>query len=98
MTFFVGGNATCTAPNIITPNGDGINDAFVIPCLETGNFLQNEVSIFNQWGDEIYRSAPYNNDWRGTYNGEDVPAGTYYYVIAFDRNTEPTAGFLVIER
>ncbi len=91
-------NNSCVVPTIITPNGDNVNDAFVIPCIATGNFPRNEVIIFNQWGDELFRASPYNNDWRGTYNGEDVPAGTYYYVISYDRNTEPTAGFLVIER
>ncbi len=94
----IGEDASCIVPTIMTPNNDGVNDVFMIPCIETGNFPGNEVIIFNQWGDEIYRSAPYTNNWRGTYNGEDVPAGTYYYVIAFDRNTEPTAGFLIIER
>ena len=82
----------------MTPNNDGVNDRFMIPCIETGNFPGNEVIIFNQWGDEIFRAAPYTNDWRGTHNGEDIPAGTYYYVISFDRNTEPTAGFLLVER
>ena len=94
----VGEDASCIIPTIMTPNNDGVNDVFMIPCIETGNFPGNEVIIFNQWGDEIYRSAPYTNNWRGTYNGEDIPAGTYYYVISFDRNTEPTAGFLIIER
>ena len=94
----IGEDASCIVPTIMTPNGDGVNDVFMIPCIETGNFPGNEVIIFNQWGDEIYRSAPYRNDWRGTFNGEDIPAGTYYYVIGFDRNTEPKAGFLIIER
>ena len=94
----VGQDAGCIIPTIMTPNNDGVNDRFMIPCIETGNFPGNEVIIFNQWGDEIFRAAPYTNDWRGTHNGEDIPAGTYYYVISFDRNTEPTAGFLLVER
>jgi len=94
----IGQDASCIVPTIMTPNNDGVNDVFMIPCIETGNFPGNEVIIFNQWGDEIFRAAPYANNWRGTFNGEDIPAGTYYYVIAFDRNTEPTAGFLIIER
>ena len=98
VTLDIGKKASCIIPTIMTPNGDGINDFFMIPCIETGNFPGNEVIIFNQWGDEIYRAAPYDNNWRGTYNGEDIPVGTYYYVISFDRNTEPEAGFLIIER
>ncbi len=98
VTLDIGKKASCIIPTIMTPNSDGINDFFMIPCIETGNFPGNEVTIFNQWGDEIYRAAPYTNNWQGTYNGEDVPAGTYYYVISFDRNSAPEAGFLVIER
>lgn len=94
----VGDDAECMIPTIMTPNGDNINDSFFIACLETDKFPRNEVIIFNQWGDEIFRSQSYQNDWRGTYNGEDVPAGTYYYIVSFDRNTEPQAGFLIIER
>ena len=98
VTLDIGKKASCIIPTIMTPNSDGINDFFMIPCIETGNFPSNEVIIFNQWGDEIYRAAPYTNNWQGTYNGEDIPAGTYYYVISFDRNSEPEAGFLVVER
>ncbi len=98
VTLEIGQKAGCIIPTIMTPNRDGINDFFMIPCIETGNFPGNEVIIFNQWGDEIFRAAPYTNNWQGTYNGEDVPVGTYYYVISFDRNTEPEAGFLIIER
>lgn len=98
VTLKIGEDANCEVPSIMTPNNDGVNDVFMIPCIETGNFPGNEVIIFNQWGDEIYRAAPYRNDWRGTYNGEDIPAGTYYYVVAFDRNTAPKAGFVIIER
>lgn len=94
----VGADAPCTVPTIITPNADGVNDAFVIPCIATGNFTRNRISIFNQWGDEIHRSAPYNNDWQGTFDGQDVPAGTYYYVIDFGDGSKPTTGFLIIER
>ena len=98
VTLTIGDGAGCIVPTIITPNSDGINDRFVIPCLETGTYLQNEVSIFNQWGDELFRAAPYQNDWDGTYKGEEVPVGTYFYIVQFNRNEEPISGFLVLER
>ena len=98
VTLNIGEDAGCIVPTIITPNGDGVNDAFVIPCLETDNFPQNEVSIFNQWGDELFRASPYQNNWRGTYEGNDVPVGTYFYIVSFGRNEEPVSGFLVLER
>jgi gliding motility-associated-like protein len=94
----IGDDAECMVPTIMTPNGDGINDAFSIPCMETGKYPNNEVIIFNQWGDEIYRAAPYKNDWQGTYDGADIPVGTYYYVISFGESIKPKAGFLIIER
>ncbi|MCC6723045.1 MAG: gliding motility-associated C-terminal domain-containing protein [Saprospiraceae bacterium] len=71
------------APNGITPNGDGVNDEFVFDILLSGeNFPDNEIIIFNRWGDQVYHAKPYNNDWKGTnQNGKDLPAATYYYVL-----------------
>ena len=95
----VGGEATCDIPTIITPNHDGINDAFVVPCLAEGDkFPDNNVSIFNQWGDEVFRAAPYQNDWSGTYNGQELPVGTYFFVVDFGNNDKPKNGFLIINR
>ncbi|MEM1321803.1 MAG: gliding motility-associated C-terminal domain-containing protein [Bacteroidota bacterium] len=95
----VGGAENCTAPTIFTPNNDMINDAFVVPCLATDRYPNNRVVIFNQWGDEVFKAAPYFNDWMGTYNGEDLPAGTYFYVIEFgDGREAPLSNFLVLER
>jgi gliding motility-associated-like protein len=96
----VGEDAQCEAPNIITPNGDGINDTFTVPCLlNEGDFPDSQVSIFNRWGDEVFRSGkPYRNNWNGTYNGEDLPADTYFYIIHFGDGRPPQAGFLLIQR
>ena len=92
-------NEDCTPPTIFTPNNDGINDDFVVECLfATGKYPNNSVVIFNEWGDEVFRGAPYNNDWAGTYNGENLPVGTYYYVIDLGDGQMPLTGFLVLER
>ncbi len=91
-------DAECVIPTIITPNNDGVNDSFIIPCLATDRFPDNEVAIFNQWGDEVYRSKPYLNNWQGTYNGEDLPVGTYFFIADFQNGEEPESGFLIIER
>ena len=67
-------------PNAITPNDDGKNDALVIDGLD--QFAENELVIFNRWGDILYKSKPYKNDWRGTnQSGDPLPEGTYYYVL-----------------
>jgi len=64
VTVIVGANAPCDVPTIITPNGDNTNDDFIIPCLATEDYPGNQVIIYNQWGDEVYRSKNYQNDWR----------------------------------
>ncbi|MBI1225771.1 MAG: T9SS type B sorting domain-containing protein [Bacteroidetes bacterium] len=97
--FYVGDDAKCDVPSIITPNDDGINDAFIIPCLaEDGSFPNNVVSIFNQWGDEVYHASPYNNNWEGTFDGEDLPPSTYFYIIDLGNGEKPMSGYLIIQR
>jgi len=70
--------------NAITPNGDGLNDVFVFDILNfrPDDFPDNEIIIFNRWGDVIYEAKPYNNDWDGSgVSGTLVPEGTYYYIL-----------------
>ena len=98
VTFYVNEPGDCVIPTLFTPNNDGVNDIFVVPCLGTDGRLDNEVSIFNQWGDEVFHAQPYNNDWDGTYNGEQLPAGTYYYVVKFNAGGGIKTGFLVLQR
>lgn len=68
-------------PNGFTPNGDGINDNFEIPILiNSSEYPQNEILIFNRWGDVIFKASPYLNNWNGqSDNGRPLPMGTYYY-------------------
>jgi len=66
-------------PNTITPNGDGINDVWIIKNIE--HYPNHEVEIFNRNGSSIFKSVGYTNNWGGQYNGQDLPATTYYYVI-----------------
>lgn len=63
-----------------SPNGDGINDFFFIERI--GDYPNAVVQIFNRWGNLIYESpSGYTRPWDGTYQGKDLPVGTYYYVI-----------------
>ena len=88
----------CVTTNLISPNGDGTNDEFIIYCLENGDFNDNELNIYNQWGDRVFRAAPYNNDWTGTFEGEDLPDGTYFYTFRRDANSELKKGSFTIFR
>lgn len=61
-----------------SPNGDGVNDVWEISVLQ--DFPNAKVSIFNRWGQLLYESEPYL-PWDGTFQGEPVSIGTYYYII-----------------
>ncbi|MBC7398976.1 MAG: gliding motility-associated C-terminal domain-containing protein [Mucilaginibacter sp.] len=63
------------APNILTPNGDGQNDVLVIPGIEF--FPGSKLAIYNRWGNEVYHSENYKNDWAGA----GLAEGTYYYLL-----------------
>ncbi|MDI3321454.1 DUF7507 domain-containing protein [Pinibacter soli] len=62
-------------PNVITPNGDGYNDKFVIQGTE--GYDQVQVTIFNRWNNVVYQNSMYQNNW----DGNGLNAGTYFYVI-----------------
>lgn len=68
-------------PNLFTPNGDGVNDAFEIRGLDL--FQENELVIINRWGNEVYKATNYKNDWTGTGLNE----GTYYYLLRVRENS-----------
>ncbi len=69
----------CTIPNSFSPDGDGVNDFFEIPCAR-GDV---EFSVFNRWGIEVFKSKSYKNDWNGTYNDSPLPDGTYFYLLKY---------------
>ena len=73
-------------PNAITPNGDQLNEFLFFWHLETPEeFPNNELIIFNRWGDIVYQAIPYNNDWNGiNRSGDKLPEGTYYYILRLD--------------
>lgn len=62
-------------PNVFTPDGDGKNDTFDIPNLL--NYPDNDIIIFNRWGNSIYEKHNYKNDW----NGQGLNEGTYFYIL-----------------
>jgi gliding motility-associated-like protein len=98
--FLIGKDADCEAPNIFTPNGDGMNDLFIVPCLlNTDEFPNSQVTIYNQWGDEVFRSGrPYLSDWDGTFQGSQLPVATYFYTIDFGGARNGVTGSVRIER
>ncbi|HEU4718609.1 MAG TPA: gliding motility-associated C-terminal domain-containing protein, partial [Bacteroidia bacterium] len=66
-------------PNGFSPNGDGINDVWVIDNIQL--FPHCHVEVYNRWGEMLFASDGYNTPWDGRYQGKDLPVGTYYYII-----------------
>lgn len=91
-------------PEAITPNDDNRNDTFSIGFLEN-DYPNFNVTIFNRWGNAVYKGNASTPEWDGTSNqsgslGEDVlPVGVYFYVIDFnDGSTEPRQGKVYLNR
>ena len=78
--------------NEFTPNNDGSNDVFRIDCIE--NYPNNKLEVYNRYGDLVYETRGYQNDWDGTANkgaiftNKPLPVGTYYYVLKVDGRGE----------
>ena len=72
-------------PDGFSPNGDAINDTFVI---ERSSNLTINLIVFNRWGNKVFEQANYANDWDGTgINNQPLPEGTYYRIVEAINNT-----------
>lgn len=85
---------------ILTPDGDGLNDEFIIFCVN--DYPENTLEIYNRWGQQVFRAENYNNNWQGTTaGGAELPEGPYYYVLQYtdpEGNTRQQKGSLTILR
>jgi gliding motility-associated-like protein len=89
---------TCIIPSAITPNEDGLNDEFVIPCIGSERINQSELWIFTEWGERILHDKPYLNQWRGDTKGNPLPDGTYYYIFRLNARSAIQRGFVAVFR
>ncbi|WP_418639113.1 DUF7507 domain-containing protein, partial [Winogradskyella sp.] len=92
-----------TIYNEFSPDGDGVNETFVIDCIE--QYPNNKLEVYNRWGNIVYSTKGYLNNWKGTSNGravmnqsDDLPVGTYYYVLDLGNGSDPKVGWLYINR
>jgi len=83
-------------PNAFSPNGDGTNDAWIIPTLLS--YPDCTVHIFNRNGEPVFRSSGYAKPWDGNHKGKPLPAGTYYYVIGLTPDLKKLSGAVTILR
>ncbi len=73
----------------VSPNNDDVNDVFYIAKIE--EFPENQLWVYNVWGNLVYETKTYRNNWPGTWGDDtDLPDGTYYYILEWIDNGTTT--------
>jgi gliding motility-associated-like protein len=90
-------------PEGFSPNGDGINDVFVIKGLD--DYPNNSITIYNRWGDEVYKAKPYTNQWNGELNikslnigNDNLPSGVYFYIFDLGDGSKVIKGNIYLNK
>ncbi|OXB11268.1 hypothetical protein B0A81_01685 [Flavobacterium plurextorum] len=83
--------------NEFSPNDDGQNDTFYIDCIS--QYPDNQLEIFNRWGNLVYYKKGYNNTWDGKADGsaKTLPEGTYFYILDLGNGSPKTSGWLYLK-
>jgi len=84
------------ATNIMSPNGDGVNDTWIIEDINL--YPNNSVRIVDRAGRLVFSKKNYDNSWDATLRGAPLAEGTYYYVIDFGDGKTIKKGFITILR
>lgn len=84
------------ASNVLTPNGDGKNDTWVVKDLD--RYPDNEVTVFDRAGRIVFQTKNYQNDWAGKLGGTVLSEDTYYYIIRIKKDGQVgnIKGFITI--
>lgn len=92
----VGSISTTILSEAVSPNGDGINDNWVVQGIE--GYPNSNVNVYNRSGREVFSAINYQNDWSSNYNDnrEKLPAGSQYYVINLDHASTQIDGWIFI--
>ena len=108
VTLVVSAMRTLQIPKGFSPNGDGINDTWVVPGIRA--YPNNQVTVFNRWGNIVYKVQGYDNIdtvWAGqttqgvTLGSADLPDGTYFYLIRLtsdDSQSDTQHGYMILKR
>jgi gliding motility-associated-like protein len=87
-----------TTYNAFSPNGDGVNDLFL---TKNQNLTYYRLTIFNRWGNKLFETTDPQAGWNGTYQGGEVPEGTYFYLleaIGIDQKEYLLKGYISLRR
>ena len=90
-------------PNAFSPDNDGVNENWVIEGL--GQFPEHDLRIYSRWETIVLKEAPYQNDWNGesrvsysNSNEQNLPEGTYFYILDLGNGQPPIKGFIYLKR
>lgn len=89
-------------PEGFSPNGDGINDLFVIRGID--NYPENTFLIYNRWGDKVFEASPYQNTWDGKstegliIGGDELPISTYFYILDLGNGSDVYKGTIYLNK
>jgi gliding motility-associated-like protein len=83
-------------PNAFSPNGDGINDNWMIRYLDT--YTGCVMEVYDRYGQLVYRSVGYSKPWDGTRNGKPLPVGVYFYILDTKKHDKPFTGSVTLIR
>ncbi|WP_242922493.1 gliding motility-associated C-terminal domain-containing protein [Pontibacter liquoris] len=75
-------------PNAFSPNGDGVNDTWHVGGIT--EFPGVKLEVFTRWGNKIFESDSYQNEWDGTYRGSRLPENTYMYIFTLPSKRQIT--------
>jgi gliding motility-associated-like protein len=93
---FVEANIGCFfIATAITPNGDGVNDSWILGGFEY--YPECKVHVFNRWGQTVFSSTGYNSQWDGRFNGQPLPVADYYFTIDYAPDQEIIMGTVTIK-
>jgi gliding motility-associated-like protein len=84
--------------NLFSPNGDGVNDFMVV--RDISFFPLNSIQIFSRYGQPVFEDSNMTDErvWDGTFDGEQVPEGTYYYILDLGPDREVAKGWVQLIR
>lgn len=71
-------------PAYFSPNDDQYNDFLMLGNIE--NYPEFELNVYNKWGQRVHHQEKTYVPWNGKWNGIDLPDGTYYYIIFYDKS------------
>lgn len=87
-------NECIEIPDVFTPNGDGVNDEWVIQNIDM--FPEAHIYVFNRWGQLMYHEQGNGKPWDGSFRNHFVPSGVYTYIVELEKDVKAYEGTVTV--